>query len=247
MCCEASLAINAGGSLVGRYLPDAGFSGGSISSTTNAIDLSGSTSFPNEEVFQSERHGEFTYNIPYRTGEETSATVTLSFAETSFTSAGQRTFDVIINGSTVLKAFDIFAAAGGANKAVARSFYVPRSSGDPIVIQFTSGGGAGTPTVCGIDLDSHAALPTSLSPPTALEARSDGKRVFLSWIFTAGATSYAIERDGVQIGTSTTQSYTDGAVTVGDTYSYRIRAKTPNTTSDASSAVSVTVPQSAGP
>jgi hypothetical protein len=55
-----------------------------------------------------------------------------------------------------------------------------------------------------------------------------------------------IERDGVQIGTSITQSYTDGAVTAGDTYSYRIRAKNPNTTSDPSSPVSITAVRGSG-
>jgi hypothetical protein len=245
MCCDSGVRINAGGPLVGRYLPDAGFSGGSTSSTTHAIDLSGSALLPHEGVFQSERHGEFTYTLPYEYSGGNN--VNLYFAETTFTRAGQRTFDVIINGSTVLRAFDVFAAAGGAYKAVARSFYIPRSSGDQIVIQFTSNGGAGTPTVCGMDLDSGA-LPTSLDPPTALQARSDGKRVFLSWIFTAGATQYVIERDGFQIGTSTTQSYTDGQVTAGKSYTYRVRAKNSATTiSDPSGAVSIAVLPNSGP
>ena len=39
--------------------------------------------------------------------------------------AGVRGFDVLINGNTVLARFDVFAAAGGALKAVDRSSKPP--------------------------------------------------------------------------------------------------------------------------
>ncbi len=48
--------------------------------------------------------------------------VTLYFAEIFHTAAERRTFDVTINGATVLTAFDIYAQAGGANRAIERTF-----------------------------------------------------------------------------------------------------------------------------
>jgi hypothetical protein len=51
--------------------------------------------------------------------------VTLKFAETYWTSVGQRVFDVAINGKTVLSKFDIVAAAGAPNTAVDETFTVP--------------------------------------------------------------------------------------------------------------------------
>ena len=54
-----------------------------------------------------------TYTIPNRSGAQT---VTLYFAETYVTGAGQRLFNVSINGATVLTNFDIYASAGGANR-----------------------------------------------------------------------------------------------------------------------------------
>jgi enterochelin esterase-like enzyme len=243
---NTSLFINVGGAATGDFIADADFSGGTTYSSTGTIDTSALASpVPPQAVFQSERYGEFTYTIPSLTAGSL-YTVTLYFAETYLTAAGQRTFNVAINGSTVLTAFDIFSAASGANKGVAQSFIATASSAGQIAIQFTSGGGTENPKVCGIGVVSGASYPTYLAAPTNLKGQSDGKSVTLSWNATSGATSYVIERDSTQIGTSNTASYTDSTVTAGKTYSYRVRAKNPNTASDASSAVSVTVNQNTG-
>jgi beta-glucosidase len=53
------------------------------------------------------------------------AVVTLKFAETYWTKAGQRVFDIAINGKTVLTNFDITATAGGPKIAVDKTFTVP--------------------------------------------------------------------------------------------------------------------------
>jgi hypothetical protein len=53
------------------------------------------------------------------------AQVTLKFAETYWSSVGQRVFDVAINGKTILSKFDIVAAAGAPNTAVDETFTVP--------------------------------------------------------------------------------------------------------------------------
>jgi uncharacterized repeat protein (TIGR02543 family) len=145
-----TVSINAGGTASGAFVADASFSGGSTYSTTNAIDTTQiSGTVPPQAVLQTERYGEFTYTIPNRTAGS-AQTVTLYFAEAYWTAAGQRTFNVAINGATVLTAFDIFAAAGGANRAIARTFNTTASSSGQVVIAFTRGGGPDNPKVCGI-------------------------------------------------------------------------------------------------
>ena len=59
--------------------------------------------------------------------------VNLKFAENYATAAGQRSFNVIINGQTVLTNFDIFAAAGGGFKALDRGFSASVTNGQMII------------------------------------------------------------------------------------------------------------------
>jgi hypothetical protein len=63
--------------------------------------------------------------------------VRLHFAETYWSSAGSRVFNVSINGTTVLTNFDIFAAAGAKNKAVIEQFVESANSSGQYVITFT--------------------------------------------------------------------------------------------------------------
>jgi len=145
-----TVSINTGGSASGSFTADGFFSGGNTFSTTNAIDTSRITgTVPPQAVLQTERYGEFTYTIPGFTAGR-AVTVTLYFEESFWSAAGQRTFNVAINGQTVLTAFDIFATAGGANRAIARTFNATASSSGQVVIQFTRGGGPDNAKVCGI-------------------------------------------------------------------------------------------------
>ncbi len=134
-----TISISAGGAASGSFIADTDYSGGSTYSTTSAIDTSlVPAPVPPPSVFQHERYGNFTYTIPGLVAGGT-YTVTLYFAESYWTAAGQRLFNVAINGSTVLSAFDIFAAAGGARKAIARPFTATASSSGQVVIAFTNG------------------------------------------------------------------------------------------------------------
>jgi hypothetical protein len=79
------------------------------------------------EMFRAERFGNFNYAIPVAEGRYT---VTLRFAETWFGpgkpgagGAGSRIFDVYCNGIALLRHFDIFRTAGGAQRAVEKSFH----------------------------------------------------------------------------------------------------------------------------
>ena len=91
-----------------------------------------------------------TYTMPGLT-VGASYTVNLHFAETYFTAAGDREFNVLINGTQVLTNFDIFAATGGENMAIIKSFSTTANSSGEIVIQFTDGA-ANNPQINGIEI-----------------------------------------------------------------------------------------------
>ncbi len=153
---SAAVSVNAGGAAAGSFAADAYFSGGSTYSTTNAIDTSlvvGTA--PPQAVLQSERYGEFTYTIPNLTAGSPYS-VTLYFEESYWTASGQRTFNVAINGTNVLSAFDILASAGATNRAISRSFDATANASGQVTIQFSKGGGPDWPKVCGITVAPRA-------------------------------------------------------------------------------------------
>lgn len=132
-----SVQINCGGPTVSPFVGDEDFSGGGTINHANTIDLSGVTNPAPMAVYQTGRDGNFTYTIPGFTAGS-SHTVRLHFAETYWSSAGSRIFNVSINGTTVLANFDIFAAAGAKNKAVIEQFAEPANSSGQYVIKFTT-------------------------------------------------------------------------------------------------------------
>lgn len=121
--------INCGGALSFPWIADKYFSGGSIYSGTMPIADS-----EVDVLYQSERWGNVTYNIPVKAGKHK---VSLHFAEIYHTAVGKRTFDVKIEGKVVLNDYDIFKKAG-ANKAVIETFDVDVSADGVIDIQFVS-------------------------------------------------------------------------------------------------------------
>jgi hypothetical protein len=132
-----AVQINAGGPAVSPFVADEDFAGGGTIHHTNTIDLSGITNPAPMAVYQTGRDGNFTYTIPGFTAGS-SHTVRLHFAETFWTAAGLRIFNVSINGTTVLTDFDIFAAAGAMNKAVIEQFTVNANSSGQYVMQFAT-------------------------------------------------------------------------------------------------------------
>jgi hypothetical protein len=134
---KQSVSINAGGSAAGVFLADGSFSGGSTYSNSDAINTSKVSNAAPQSVYDSERYGNFTYTIGNLT-PGASYTVKLDFAEIWFNSAGSRQFNVSINGSQVLTNFDIYAAAGGKDIAVAQSFTATANSSGQLVLGFTS-------------------------------------------------------------------------------------------------------------
>ena len=129
--------ISAGGPAAAPFAADEDFTGGTTAATTNAITTTGVTNPAPQSVYQHNRYGNFTYTIPGLT-PGASYTVRLDFAEEYWTTAGSRTFNVLINNNQVLTNFDILATAGGEFKAVAESFTATASSNGTITIQFVT-------------------------------------------------------------------------------------------------------------
>ncbi|MBA4388584.1 MAG: hypothetical protein C0404_11420, partial [Verrucomicrobia bacterium] len=86
--------------------------------------------------------------------------VRLHFAETEGAEAGERVFNVKLQGSTVLTDFDIFTVAGGADRGIVREFTgVP--VGNELVVEFVPK--LGDPVICGVELDAQFTVP-NLAP-----------------------------------------------------------------------------------
>jgi endoglucanase Acf2 len=160
------LHINAGGGEDYPFVADTDFTGGSTTSTGNAIDSSGVSNPAPQYVYQSNRYGTFTYTIPNLT-PNTAYPIRLHFAETYWTAAGQRVFNVSANGQAELTNFDIVAAAGAANKAVAEQFNATANASGTITLQFTAvKDNAEVSAVEIVGASSPTPTPTSTSTPT---------------------------------------------------------------------------------
>ncbi|GCF11947.1 endo-1,4-beta-xylanase [Dictyobacter arantiisoli] len=162
----SSYAVDAGGTATGTFAADAYYNGGSTYSTTSSIDTSGVSNPAPQSVYQTERYGNMTYSFP-NLKPGTQYTVRLHEAELYWTSSGQRTFNVAINGQQVLTNFDIYATAGAINKAVVEQFTATADASGQITIQFT--GVKDNAKVSGIEIlqgSSATPTPTPTSTPT---------------------------------------------------------------------------------
>ena len=149
MIMAAGVAVDAGGTGAENFHADAYFSGGTISSVTDPIDTSALPDPAPQQVYQTERVGDFTYTIPHLL-PDTSYIVRLDFAELDGNGPGQRLFNVMLNGDPVLTSFDIEANAGGKDRAISRNFVCDPDSTGQIAIGFTSI--LENATVCGIQV-----------------------------------------------------------------------------------------------
>jgi len=141
------MRVNAGGpefrDSAGRvWLADTCFKGGAAAAYT-ARDILDTV---NDGMFFRQRTGSaFSYRLPVKPG---SYQVTLWFAECQYGVPGARRFDVSLNGSRVLSGFDVFAEAGGKNRALSRTFTT--AAGSTLVVSFKSV--AGGAAVAAIDV-----------------------------------------------------------------------------------------------
>lgn len=77
-------------------------------------------------------------------------TVTLYFAEPSDLEAGERVFDVALQGAPVLRGFDVALQARGPRRVIARSFEGVMV-GPELTVELTPGPGSAPPLLCGIE------------------------------------------------------------------------------------------------
>ncbi len=83
---------------------------------------------------------------------------------------------------------------------------------------------------------------TSVAPaPTNLQgAAASSSQINLTWNASAGATGYQVFRNGTQVGTPSTTSYSDTGLTASTQYSYYVKATANGVASAASSTIYVT-------
>ena len=238
-----AIRINAGGDAVNpaawfpSFSADSGFTGGSTNSSAASIDLTGVSDPAPPNVYQTNRAGNFSYAIPHLT-PGTAYTVRLDFAETYWTQAGQRVFNVSANGQQVLSNFDIVAAANGPGKAVAKQFTATADGNGTITLQFSSvvdnaqvngieitGGGSSSPTPTPTP---PTPTPTPGSGSTQINAGGPAAAPFVADAdFTGGATAAS----GNTIDTSGVSNPAPQAVYQSNRYgnfSYVVPNLTPN-------------------
>jgi beta-glucanase (GH16 family) len=122
----------------------------------------------NDKIYQTERWGVARYDIPVSSG---SYTVKLHFAETWLSGAGQRVFDVNVEGQA-LNGLDVFAQAGGKNIALVKTFNNVAVSDGVLTITFTKGTEA--TIINGVEVLAGATTNPTPTPttPTAVPTRS---------------------------------------------------------------------------
>ncbi|MGC2422703.1 MAG: malectin domain-containing carbohydrate-binding protein [Candidatus Acidiferrales bacterium] len=159
---QSATQIDCGGPGLGVFEADTDFNGGSEQTTTATIDTSKAANPAPMAIYQMARVGNstaavspvgsVTYTIPGPSPVGSTSTVRLHFAETSMKAAGQRVFNVSINGVQVLGNFDIFKTAGGENIANVQQFSEPTNANGQYVIQFTPITNASYPLISGIEI-----------------------------------------------------------------------------------------------
>ncbi|MBO4231905.1 MAG: S8 family serine peptidase [Bacteroidales bacterium] len=82
---------------------------------------------------------------------------------------------------------------------------------------------------------------SSCGTPTGLTANAGSSSISLTWNSVSGATSYKIFRNGSQIGTSNTTSYTDNTAAAGTSYTYTVKAVCSSGESNASNSATAQI------
>ena len=122
------------------YDADRNSTGGTAASNTFAI--AGTT---DPKLYQSERWGSCSY--AFNGMVSGSYNITFKFAETYVTAANQRLFDVKVEGNTAISQLDIFAQAGGLNRAYDRTVTASVTDGT-LNIEFIQNPAANNPKIC---------------------------------------------------------------------------------------------------
>jgi beta-glucosidase len=244
------LQINAGGPAVPPFQADQGFTASNTISHANAINTAKVINPAPVAVYQTGRIGNFTYTLGgFVPGS--SATVRLHFAETYWTAAGQRIFNVSINGTQLLTNFDIFAAAGGQNIANIQQFTAPANATGQYVIQFTTV--INNSLVNGIEILSSSSCAAPTAPGALTTTATSTTQISMSWtassapcsgitytIFRSTAAGFTPSSNNQVTSGLTATAYSDTGLTPSTTYYYLVEAVGSGLSSAASSQASAT-------
>ena len=223
---EYYFAVNSGGSAASPFVADTDETGGTVASTSTATIVTSTVTNPAPQaVYKTERYGNFMYTFSGLT-TGTSYTVRLHEAEIYFSGAGEREFNVFINGRQVLTNFDIFARAGGMNTAVIEQYAVTPAANGQISITYSNGA---------VDQAKSSGIEIILPAPAApvgVTATGEVGQVALAWSAVSGASSYDVGRSTTHGGPYTNlmvsgivaTNYTDTGLASGTTYYYVVSA-----------------------
>jgi beta-glucanase (GH16 family) len=146
-----AIYVSAGGySSEGAYIKNSLVSGGFTNASTTTVNTNGIANPAPQNVYHTERWGPQTWTIAHLTPRG-SYNVRMHFAETAFGAAGQRQFNVLINGQQVLTNFDIFAATGAKNTVVTQTINTLADQNGMILLQLTRGA-ADQPEIRALDV-----------------------------------------------------------------------------------------------
>jgi hypothetical protein len=230
--------INCGGGAIAPFTADDGnsyyLSGGATYSTTATIDTSYATNAAPSAVYQSMR---YTDNLGYVFSGLTpgkSYLVRLHFAEISYTSAGSRLFNILVRNVQVATNFDIVVLAGGANRAVTRTYTTAADSSGNLDIWLH----ASSPYTCsisGLEILNTGGSVQPQRPNISGMSRSAGNKPRVSWTTDSGVT-YAVYKSTNLltgwianpltniVGDGTAKAFVDATATQRTAY-YRITAR----------------------
>ncbi len=212
------LAINSGGPVEGNFVADEDFNGGDTSTTTTAVTTTGIANAAPEAVYQSERYVPFTYVLSGLVADATYQ-VNMHFAETYWTAAGKRIFNVNLNGTRVLSNFDVYATAGG-DTALVESFSTQADKYGLIYVQFFDGS-EDNPFINGIEAIETAGPPKNVAPaittqPVAQTVTAGQTATFSVVATGTPAPTYQWYENGAAISGATAASYTTPATTTAN-------------------------------
>lgn len=113
------------------WLADSGFVGGTVFTTPDGTPIYQSETTPAPlEVLGAQRYGMSAYQVNMSAGRRT---VRLHLIDTTWDSAGQRVFDVTVNGALYLQNLDLYALTGRTGEEVVYDIVVDHPGGDLIV------------------------------------------------------------------------------------------------------------------
>ncbi|MBV9848933.1 MAG: hypothetical protein JO250_04515 [Armatimonadetes bacterium] len=246
-----SLRINAGGGFYtdaagNAWQADADYTGGATWSF-QGLSITGTA---DPELYRDVRYSAATFGYALPAGPG-AYTLKLHFVEGDASPAvGKRLFNVLVNGSVALSNFDVFAAAGGAGKALDESLPVTvPAGGGGVSVSFQTVSYAAM--VSAIEL-----IPAAPPAPSGLSAMGVNAQVSLAWSAVSGATGYSVKRATVSGGPYMTlstpgavigTSYTDTGVANGTTYYYIVTATNSVGEGNASNEASATPIVAVGP